>query len=109
MELAEKYKALDDRFEILAFHDASAKTLEELDEKLEPIIRDRWNGQTLPFPILMDATGETIKGWGVNAFPTVVLIDPDGNLVKGGGEKMLEEILEKMAAEGADGSEQGAP
>ncbi|MFG0283307.1 MAG: peroxiredoxin family protein [Phycisphaerales bacterium JB039] len=109
MELAEKYKSLEDRFEILAFHDASAKTLEELDEKLEPIIRDRWGGKELPFPILMDATGATIKGWGISAFPTVVLIDPDGNLVRGGGEKMLEEILAKMAAEQAEQPGPGNP
>lgn len=99
MALHDKYEALQDRFAILAFHDASAKTLEELDEKLAPTVKDAWDGRELPFPILMDSTGDTIRNYGINAFPTVILIDPEGKLVKGGGEKKLEEILEEMAAE----------
>ena len=94
MKLYEEYKD-DDRFEILAFHDARAKTFEELDEKLKPIIEKRWEGKELPFPILLDATGQTIKDYGVRAFPTIILIDPDGNLVKRGNEKILEEKLKE--------------
>jgi hypothetical protein len=101
MDLAEKYKAFEDKFEILAFHDASAKTLAELDEKLEAIVRDRWGGKQLPFPILMDSTGQTIDNYGVNAFPTTILIDPDGNLVKGRAEHKLEQILADMARQQA--------
>ena len=86
-------------FDILAFHDASATTLEELDDKLAPTVKDAWDGRQLPFPILMDATGDTVRNYGISSFPTVILIDPEGKLVKGGGEKKLEEILAAMAAE----------
>ena len=82
-----------DRFAILAFHDASAKNFAELDTKLEPIVTKRWNGRALPFPILLDATGETIKTWGINAFPTTVLIDPQGRLVGEADEADLEAAL----------------
>lgn len=100
MKFYEDHKDQRDRFEILAFHDARAKTLEELDEKLKPIIRDKWGGKELPFPILLDASGETIKALGVRGFPTVILIDPEGRLVKGGSEELLEAELKKAAGEG---------
>lgn len=93
MDLYEKYKDKRHMFEIVAFHDASAKTFEELDQKLEKTISERWKGKNLPFPVLLDATGETIKTYGIRAFPTLLLIDPDGKLVKGGGEAMLEQKL----------------
>ncbi|KAF0245657.1 MAG: hypothetical protein FD180_1435 [Planctomycetota bacterium] len=99
MEFYEKHKDQRDRFEILAFHDARAKSFEELDEKLKPIIRDKWGGKSLPFPILLDASGDTIRKLGIHSFPTVILINPEGKLVKGGGEAMLEEELKKPAGE----------
>ena len=96
MEFYEKHKDQRDRFEILAFHDKAAKTFAELDEKLKPIIKDKWGGKSLPFPILLDDSGETVKAWGIHAFPTVILVDPEGKLVKGGGEEMLEAELGKV-------------
>lgn len=99
MKFYEEHKDQRDRFEILAFHDARAKTFAELDEKLKPIIKDKWGGKELPFPILLDDSGDTIKTLGVRGFPTVILIDPEGKLVKGGSEEMLEEELKKAAAE----------
>lgn len=99
MKLYEEHKDQRDRFEILAFHDARAKTFEELDGKLEPIIKDKWGGKALPFPILLDPSGDTIKDWGIRAFPTMILIDPEGKLVKGGGEKELEAALKELATQ----------
>ncbi len=99
MKFYEEHKDQRDRFEILAFHDARAKTFAELDEKLAPIIKDKWEGKPLPFPILLDDSGETIKNLGVRGFPTVILIDPEGRLVKGGSEEMLEEELKKVPVE----------
>ena len=83
-----------DRFEILAFHDNSVKDLEALDEKLKPIIRARWGGKPLPFPVLMDSTGETVKVYGISAWPTSFLIDPEGKIVEA-DEETLERILKK--------------
>jgi Redoxin len=89
MEFYETHQADRDRFEVLAFHDASAKSFAELDEKLKPLIEQRWKGKSLPFPILLDASGATVKRYGIQGFPTLILIDPDGRVVKGGSEAML--------------------
>jgi hypothetical protein len=85
-----------DHFEIVAFHDGSAKTFEELDAKLVDIKKNAWGGRDLPFPVLLDATGETIKTFGIQAFPTLALIDPDGNVVQGGSLELLEEKLAEL-------------
>lgn len=99
MKLWDTYELLHDDFSIIAFHDAKVKNFEELDEKLEGIIEEHWGGRELPFPILLDATGQTLRDYDIHTFPTLLLIDPDGKLVKGRAEKMLEEILSKMAKE----------
>ena len=93
MKLYEKFEERLNRFEILAFHDTRAKTLEEMDGKLARVIRERWGGKELPFPILMDATGQTIKRYGIHKYPTLLLIDPEGHVVKDGDEKTLEKAL----------------
>ena len=95
MEFYAKHEADRDRFEIVAFHDASAKSFAEMDEKLKPVIEKRWKGKSLPFPILLDASGATVKGYGIQAFPTLILIDPDGHVVRGGSEALLEEKLKE--------------
>ena len=81
MKLYEKHDSLRDRFEVLAFHDATAKTFEELDQRLKLVIEKRWGGKSLPFPILLDSTGATVKTFGIRAYPTNVLIDPEGRIL----------------------------
>jgi len=98
MRFQDEHQADKDRFAILAFHDASVKDFKELDAKLEAIVANRWNGRALPFPILLDSSGETIESWGITAFPTMVLIDPEGKLVGEASEEQLEEALKKSAA-----------
>jgi hypothetical protein len=93
MDLYDAHRNHREQFEILAFHDATAKVFTELDEKLKPVIQNRWRGRQLPFPILLDATGQTIKDFGVRSFPTVILIDPEGKLVGEVGDHALEEKL----------------
>ena len=93
IDLYEDHKADRDKFEILAFHDAQAKNFAELDSKLEPIIKNAWSGRPLPFPILLDSTGETIEKFGIRAFPTMLLIDPGGRLVGEVKEAELEKHL----------------
>jgi hypothetical protein len=82
-----------DKFEILAFHDGTVKDFAELNKKLEQTRRRLWGGRDLPFPILLDATGQTIKDWDIHAFPTTLLIDPEGKLVGHAGEDQLGEKL----------------
>lgn len=88
-------KEKSDRFEILAFHDASVKSFAELDEKLAEIKKKHWKGRDLPFPILLDASGDTVKQFGIHAFPTTILIDPEGRLVGEASEVELKLALEK--------------
>jgi AhpC/TSA family len=93
IDFYEDHKADHDKFEILAFHDAQAKTFDELDKKLVPIIKNVWGGHPLPFPILLDSTGETVEKFGIHAFPTTLLIDPEGRLVGEANEEELEKTL----------------
>lgn len=80
---------------VIAVHDDSVKSVEEMDEKLKPIAKDYWNGRDLPFLIALDGGGETrivhtakkVRGattaeYGVVAWPTTVIIGRDGKVVK---------------------------
>jgi len=93
----EEHNELRDKFEIVAFHDASVKSMSELEEKLQPFIQGPWNGKELSFPILHDSTGTTIKQLDIKRFPTMILINPEGNVemhtLGGGSEKRLEEKI----------------
>ena len=42
----------DERFEILAFHDGTAKTFDELDEKTAKANSEEWSRLNNPFPQL---------------------------------------------------------
>jgi hypothetical protein len=98
MELYEAHQDHRDQFEILAFHDATAKTFTELDQKMEAPKKNFWHGKDLPFPILLDATGETLKTYEIRFFPTTILIDPEGKLVGEAGEAELEKKLPPLSA-----------
>ena len=98
MEFYDQHQGERDRFEIIAFHDGTAKSLEDIDAKTKDVQEKLWK-RPLPFPVLLDASGETTKRWGVHAFPTTVLIDPEGRLVRGGSERMLEQKLAEARRE----------
>lgn len=97
MDLYEAHKKDRHKFEILAFHDGTVKDFKELDRNTKGPREKFWGGRDLPFPILLDATGQTIKDWGVRAFPTTLLIDPEGKLVGEAQEKDLEEKLPPLS------------
>ncbi|MBV9625050.1 MAG: TlpA family protein disulfide reductase [Acidobacteria bacterium] len=92
-KLARFYKENRKRFanfEILAIHENGVGgniTVGELRQKLARLADDKWSG-TLPFPVLLDRSGEIIKTWGIVAFPTVALINPEGNVVEGDIERL---------------------
>ncbi len=97
-----KHKDRLDRFEILAIHDSTVKTLEELDIRLAPAVEKVWGGKPLPFPVLVDDRGRTKRAWGVSEVPTVILVDPAGKIVSAGNEETLAEqlaFLEKRLSE----------
>lgn len=70
-----------DKFVILTVHDPRATDFAMLDEKLKSAVRRLWRGRELPFPILLDTTGKTAKGFAVVHWPALVLLDPDGRVV----------------------------
>jgi alkyl hydroperoxide reductase subunit AhpC len=75
-----------DRFEIVSIcidDDGRLKSMVDVDRKLEPIVKHIWGGKTLPFPIVLDASFQTLESFGVSTMGTVLLIDPDGHLVRG--------------------------
>ena len=85
----------DDRFEIIAFHDNSVKTLAEVDEKTKDAKAKYWKGRDLPFPVLIDASGKTVRNqYQINAFPTMVLFDPEGRLVGKASLDTLKQALD---------------
>jgi hypothetical protein len=96
IDLYQAHKNQHDKFEILAFHDGTVKDFADLDQKMESPKQKYWNGRDLPFPILLDATGQTIKDWGVGHFPTTLLIDPEGKLIGEAGEEELEKKLPSL-------------
>jgi peroxiredoxin len=92
MEFHEQNPQLRDRYEIVTFHGAGAKTFSELAPHLEKLEKEVWK-RSFPFPILLDSTEQTTKQWGIMAYPTVVLIDPEGRVVRGGNLNRLKKEL----------------
>ena len=99
MELYDEHPGDRDKFVILAFHDKQAETFEQLDQKLKPIIESTWGGRELPFPILLDSTGETVETYGIRAWPTTIAINPEGKVVRGGEYAFKKTLPEVPAAE----------
>lgn len=95
IEFVRRQERNAEKFAILAVHDATVKTWEEYDAAVVKTRAGAWGGKDLPFPVLLDATGETLKAWGVEDLPRTALLDPEGRVVKGGNEYML---MEKAGA-----------
>jgi thiol-disulfide isomerase/thioredoxin len=91
-ELMKLHDELGDKgLAIVAVHDGSVESLDELNQFLAPIKQQAWNGRDLPFFVALDGGGElpisgterSVKGathaaYGVQHWPTTVLIDPNG-------------------------------
>jgi thiol-disulfide isomerase/thioredoxin len=94
-DLMKLHDELKDRgLVIVAVHDDSAASIEEVDQKLPQIRKELWANRDLPFPVALDgggptrirysattAQGATTAAYGITSFPTTLLIGPDGNLV----------------------------
>jgi len=83
-----------DRFEILAIHSADGKSFAAIQPAYQRLVKTKWGGQSLPFPLLFDSTGNTQRRWGVETYPTTLLIDPKGMLV---GHGSIEELARRIA------------
>lgn len=95
IDFYEEFNERRDEFEILAFHSDNRETFDDLDPDLEECKATYWKGRNLPFPILLDSTGQTIRELGVTSYPTLLLIGPDGTLRREGGLHTLRAELMK--------------
>ena len=96
MKFYDEHQDQRDRFVLLAFCidvDGKLKSISDLDEKLEPIIKHVWK-KPLPFPVLLDSTFTTWERFGLPGLGTVILIDPDGKLVEGDETVLAEKLKE---------------
>ena len=99
MEIWDEHPESRDKFVILAFHDKQAADFAQLDAKMKPIIENTWGGRELPFPILLDATGETVREYGIQSWPTSIAINPEGIVVPGGEYALAKTLPEVPAAQ----------
>ncbi len=69
---------------VLAVHDASLKTLVEMNEKMGPVLRRVFNGVPPKLPIALDGPGEqnVFQAYGIFAVPALILIDQQGRVVR---------------------------
>jgi thiol-disulfide isomerase/thioredoxin len=79
---------------IIAVHDDSVDSIDEMERKLRDIRQKLWAGRDLPFLVALDGggptrvqytgrstPGATTAAYGVNIFPTTVAIGRDGRVV----------------------------
>lgn len=96
-EFAEKHKALSSKFAILTLHASGddVNNAEKLNAKLDELSKNVWNGKKFPFPIIIDATMDSMKAWGVRGYPTAFIINPEGKIVASGHPMALEAQFEE--------------
>jgi thiol-disulfide isomerase/thioredoxin len=100
---------------IIAVHDGTLKSLEEMRHRTESAKKETWKGRELPFHIALAGGGATkiegtddtancqaVADYGIIGFPTTLLIDRDGVVVTrldawdlDGAKKRIGELLRK--------------
>ena len=93
MKLHDRFK--DKGLVIVAVHDDTAESIEDMDRKLETVRKQVWNGRDLPFLVALDGggptrvrgtsltvSGATTAAYGIAQFPTTLLVGPDGKVVR---------------------------
>jgi thiol-disulfide isomerase/thioredoxin len=82
MKLRDKYKG--DGLVVLALHDSSLKTLDEMNTKMGPVLRRVFHGDPPKLPIALDGAGKqsVFDAYGAYAVPAVILIDQQGRVVR---------------------------
>jgi len=91
IDFYERNAVLRQRFEIIAVHSPDGSSFAAIQDQYARLTK-AW-GRAIPFPLLFDATGNTHKRWGVEAYPTTLLLDPQGRIV---GTGSLEKLAEKL-------------
>jgi hypothetical protein len=102
---------------IIALHDQSIQSHDELKSRLSGMKRELWNNRDLPFTIALDrpdpevgpgeaaiARGVTIGRYKIRGFPTTLVIDQEGKVVGAADARdddritaLIEKLLTKTA------------
>jgi len=69
---------------VLAVHDASLSTMDEVNAKMESVLRRVFDGVPPELPMALDGKGEqsVFEAYGIYAVPAVILIDQRGQVVR---------------------------
>jgi thiol-disulfide isomerase/thioredoxin len=86
---------------VVAIHDSSMKTLDEMNQKMDPILQNVFHGDPPKFPIALDGSGQqsVFEAYGIYAVPAVILIDQQGHVVRRyhhAGKPELEEDVRQL-------------
>lgn len=81
-KLREKYE--QQGLVVLAIHDGSLKTMDEVNAKMKPVLNNVFDGDPPMLPMALDGTGEqsVFAAYGIYAVPAVILIDQQGRVVR---------------------------
>ena len=95
----DEHAADRDRFEIVAFclDDYLAggpASIAAMDRQLEPVVKQVWGGRALPFPVVLDASFQSMEIFGISTFGPL-LVDPEGNLMNGDEGVLAEKLKER--------------
>ncbi len=98
---------LRDKFEreglvVVAIHDSSVATLDEMNFKMGPVLQRIYAGHR-HLPIALDGSGEqsVFEAYGIYAVPAVILIDQEGRIVRRyhhAGKPELEADVQSLVA-----------
>jgi peroxiredoxin len=69
---------------VLAVHDDSVGSIQEMDQKMAKAVKLYWHGKDLAFPTVLDGGGEKgiFRAYGIGAVPALIVIDKDGRVVR---------------------------
>ena len=86
---------------VLAVHDDSVASVEEMDEKMKPVVKQYWGGKDLALPTALDGGGEKgiFRAYGISGVPALILIDQQGRVVRRfhhAGDPDLEKELQRL-------------
>lgn len=86
---------------VVAIHDSSMKTLELMNQKMDPILKEVFKGDPPKLPIALDGAGKqsVFEAYGIYAVPAVILIDQQGHVVRRyhhAGRPELEEDIRQL-------------
>ena len=94
---------------IIAVHDASVASFDELNSRTESARERYWNGRDLPFLTALDGEAQTppkeagqtghgamTDSYGIRSFPTTILVDREGRICSEVNVHAAKEVLARM-------------